>query len=162
MARYAIDGQTRVAYVPTIASQAAPTAASEMVAGGVAELTAALTADGFAVNVTEDTKDRTTLASTFNAAGQGRAGGEIVLTYFRDTVTGLDKPYATLKSSTLGFIVARFGVLYTTAWTAGDKVRVYPIQCGLQKDVPAAKNTDWQISQMLYITDAWTIDGVLA
>jgi hypothetical protein len=162
MARYPIDGQVRVAFVPTIASMAAPTAASEMVAGGVAELTANLTADGFSVNITEDSKDRTTLASTFNAVAQGRAGGDMALTYFRDSITGTDKPYATLKSGTLGFIVVRFGVLYSTAWTAGDKVRVYPIQCGLQKDVPAAKNTDWQIAQMLYITDAWVIDGVLA
>lgn len=161
MAHFSIDGNIRATFIPACANIAAPTVA-ELTAAGIAELAAALTPDGLNVNVTEDNKDTTTLASTFNGQAPGRAGGDIALTYFRDTVGGSDKPYTTLKRFTAGFLVIRLGVLNSTAYATSDKVRVYPITCGLQKDVPAAKNTDWQISQSLYVTADWNIDAVVA
>lgn len=162
MARIAIDGSVKVGFVSGasgIADITAPTVA-ELDAG--ISFADHLTPDGLNINVTEDNKDVTTLASKFNAQEPGRAGGDAALTYFRDDVTGSDLAYATLKSKTRGFLVVRIGPDESVAWTAADKVRVYPVQCGLQKDVPAAKNTDWQISQQLYISDDWEIDAVVA
>jgi hypothetical protein len=162
MALIPIDGNVKVAYVATIASIAAPAAATELNAGtSITDLAQRLTPDGLNMNRTEDTKDRSTLASTFNVVAPGRAGGTVVLKYYRDTVVGSDKPYATLKDGTLGYLVIRRGPTEATAFAAADKLEVYPIVCGKQLPTDPAKNSDSQVQQTLYL-GAWNIDAVAA
>lgn len=126
MADIIVDGQTRVAYVPTIANIAAPTTA-ELNAGTL--LTTTLIPSGLE-NFENSTAsvDNTSLASTFDTVLPGRQS-------FGDTALVLKKQDATdtvfnLLSvpGTNGYIVIRDGVATGTAWATSDKVEVYPIR----------------------------------
>lgn len=126
MADIIVDGQTRVAYVPTIANIAAPTTA-ELNAGTL--LTTTLIPSGLE-NFENSTAsvDNTSLASTFDTVLPGRQS-------FGDTALVLKKQDATdtvfnLLSvpGTNGYIVIRDGVATATAWATSDKVEVYPVR----------------------------------
>lgn len=127
MADIIVDGQTRVAYVPTIANTAAPTTA-ELNAGTLLQSTLIPTGlEGFE-NTTADV-DNTSLASTFDTVLPGRqsfAGGTGLVLKKQDAT---DTVFNLLSvPGTNGYIVIRDGVANTTAWTAADKVEVYPIR----------------------------------
>lgn len=126
MADIIVDGMTRVAFVPTIANIAAPTTA-ELNAGTLLQSTlipAGL--EGFE-NTTADV-DNTSLASTFDTKLPGRqsfSGTGLVL----KKQDGTDTVFNLLSvPNTSGYIVIRDGVTESTAWTAADKVEVYPIR----------------------------------
>lgn len=126
MADIIVDGQTRVAYVPTIADIAAPTA-TELNAGTV--LTTTLIPAGLeGWESTTAEVDNSSLASTFDTKLPGRVS-------FSGTALVFKKQDATDTVFTLmttpgtnGYLVVRDGVASTTAWTAADKVEVYPIR----------------------------------
>ncbi|MEO5665515.1 MAG: hypothetical protein ABIR39_19795 [Nocardioides sp.] len=126
MADIIVDGQTRVAFVPTIANIAAPTTA-ELNAGTLLQSTlipAGL--EGFE-NTTADV-DNTSLASTFDTKLPGRqsfSGTGLVL----KKQDGTDTVFNLLSvPNTAGYIVIRDGVAESTAWAATNKVEVYPIR----------------------------------
>jgi hypothetical protein len=126
MADIIVDGQTRVAFVPTIANIAAPTTA-ELNAGTLLQSTlipAGL--EGFE-NSTADV-DNTSLASTFDTKLPGRqsfSGTGLVL----KKQDGTDTVFNLLSvPNTSGYIVIRDGVTESTAWAATNKVEVYPIR----------------------------------
>jgi hypothetical protein len=127
------DGNTRVSFVPAIANIAAPTTA-ELNAGTLLQST--ITSDGLmGFEAATGQVDNTALNSTFNTNVPGRAA-------FSGTGLRLKKQTATdtifnlLTYGTAGFIVIRRSVLETTAWTAAQKVEVFPIICGYEKRLP--------------------------
>lgn len=126
MADIIVDGQTKVYYVPTISSIAAPTT-TELNAGTA--LTATLIPAGLEgfENTTADV-DNTSLASTFDTKLPGRqsfSGTGLVL----KKQDGTDTVFNLLSvPGTNGYIVIRDGSSYATAWAASDKVEVYPIR----------------------------------
>jgi len=127
MADIIIDGKVRVAFVPTIANIAAPTVA-ELNAGTLLQSTLIPTGlEGFE-NTTAEV-DNSSLASIFDTNLPGRlaiTGTGLVL----KKQDGTDTIFGLLLPNTNGFIVIRAnGVLESTAWTAGQLVRVYPIRC---------------------------------
>jgi hypothetical protein len=121
-----VDGQTRVAWVPTIANTAAPTT-TELNAGTLLQSTlipAGL--EGFENSTAE--VDNTSLASTFDTKLPGRqsfSGTGLVL----KKQNGTDTVFNLMTTpNTDGYIVIRDGVAESTAWASSDKVEVYPVR----------------------------------
>src|SRR5690349_19218278 len=105
MGRIASTGVIRVQYVPTIASQTAPTTA-ELTAG--VDLTPWLTRAGLSTPSDGSTIDVAGANDRYNSTASGSYGGQpIKLTLLRDSVSGSDTAYSTLPRQTKGFLVIR-------------------------------------------------------
>lgn len=137
MADSLADGMTRVAYVPTIANNAAPTT-TELNAGIL--LQSVMTADGL-VGFEAETADvdTTALDSTFDTVTIGRDSFSGTLLRFKKQ-TGTDTAYDTLVRGLTGYIVVRRDIASGTAWASSQKVEVFPIVCGTAKNLPPARN----------------------
>lgn len=127
MADIVVDGMTRVAFVPAIASTAAPSAGTELSAGTLLHDTlipAGL--EGFEAST--DGVDASSLASTFSLALPGRqsvSGLGLVL----KKQDGTDTIFNLLSvPNTNGFIVIRDSIAAATNWAASQKVEVWPIR----------------------------------
>lgn len=131
------DGMTKVVWASSIANINAPTAA-ELTAGS--DFTTRITPDGLKIDPSTADVDTSSLASTFDTKTVGRVGFEPELTFKRGTAGSEDLPYTTLKYGVSGYLVVRRGVAYATAWSAGQKVEVYPITCGEPQNVSPAAN----------------------
>jgi hypothetical protein len=123
VARYANDGQIRISVVSTIASIAAPTTA-ELNAGTL--ITNFVTKDGLTVPAEQNYVDNFSLAETYNAQVVGSFGGPITMIGIRDNAT--DTFWDLVIYGTNTHLVVRRGTPTATAWGAGNKVEVYPIQ----------------------------------
>lgn len=138
MADIPVDGNTRVAWVPAIANKAAPTVA-ELNAGIL--LQSVITADGL-VGFEPETADvdTTSLASTFNTLTIGRDtfSGTMLRLKKQD---GTDTAYNTLVRGATGHVVIRRDIAESTAWTASQKVEVYPVICGQARRLAPEANT---------------------
>lgn len=120
------DGKERWDWVPSIASQAAPTTA-ELGAG--IRISQYMTKDG-ATGFQIDTADAPTssMESTFDTATNGRRNLNSPRLRFKQQ-SGTDTVFDTLLPDTEGFLVRRRGVAAATAYAASDKVSVYPVIC---------------------------------
>lgn len=138
MADIVADGRTRVSWVTTIANIAAPTTA-ELNAGMLLHST--LTADGLSGFRPEQTKvPSTALDSTSNTQRNGRVNFEGMMLRLKKQ-TGTDTIYNTLVKDVEGYVVIRNSSTASTAWAAGDKVRVYPVVCGETAWMDPEENT---------------------
>lgn len=157
MSRYVHEGNTRVDFVPTIASKAAPTVA-ELGAGTA--LSTLLTKDGLQVPDTQNMVDSSTLSDTFDAQVVGSWGGGVSLTGFRDNVS--DDLWDLAVYGDEGYIVVRRGSAYDTAWAAADVVEVYPIQ--FHEPVPnaTASNEEARFTVACAVTSAPNKRAVVA
>jgi hypothetical protein len=131
------DGKTRVAWVTAIANIAAPTVA-ELNAGQ--DFTTRITPDGLNIPAETADVDNSSLASTFTTNRAGRRSFSPEVTFKRGDSAGDDAPWTTLTYQTMGYLVVRRVLPYTTAWTAGQSVEVYPVECGERNSVPPAPN----------------------
>jgi hypothetical protein len=131
------DGKTRVTWVASIANINAPTAAE--CTGGM-DLTARITADGLKTDPTTASVDTGSLASTYDTEEVGRTKYDNELTLKRGTTGPEDLPYSTLTYGVRGYLVVRRAVLYSTAWTTGQQVEVYPTVCGERMNKASAAN----------------------
>ena len=138
MADQITDGMTRVAWVTTIASIAAPTT-SELNAGILLHDT--MTADGLA-GFQPDTADVATskFSATFDTTKPGRVNFSGTMLRFCKQDTG-DTIYTTLAYNTVGFVVIRRGLTAGTAWLSTQKVEVYPATCGERRLLDPEPNT---------------------
>ncbi|MFC8429917.1 hypothetical protein [Streptomyces sp. NPDC057253] len=151
MADLISDGKTRVAWLSTVANINAPTVA-ELTAG--ADYTKRITPDGLKIDPSTADVDTSSLASTFDTKTAGRVGFDTELTFKRGDTVGDDAPFTTLKYGVSGFLVVRRGVAYTTAWTVGQKVEVYPITCGEPQNSSPAANEVLKFVSPMKVTDA--------
>lgn len=147
MARFVHEGNTKVAWVTTIADIDAPTVA-ELGAG--TDLSQLLTKDGLQTPDTQNMVDSSTLADTFDAQVVGSWGGGINLTGFRDDTT--DTLWDLAVYGTNGYLVVRRGIAYDTAWTAAQDVEVYPAE--MHEPVPnqSGANEEVRFSLALAVT----------
>ena len=154
-----IDGKVRVSWVPTIASQAAPTVA-ELGAG--TSLESLLTADGligFEPNTAE--VDTTSLDSTFDTKAPGRA--EYSGCALRLKKQGAaDAVYAALIREAAGYVVVRRDIAASTAWTAAQTVEVYPAVLGETKNLQPEKNAVQKYEVPVMVSSAPTIRAAVA
>ncbi|WP_020141132.1 hypothetical protein [Streptomyces sp. 351MFTsu5.1] len=153
------DGKTRVAWLSTVANINAPTVA-ELTAG--ADYTKRITPDGLKVDPSTADVDTSSLASTFDTKTAGRVGFDTELTFKRGDTVGDDAPYTTLKYGVSGFLVIRRGVAYSTAWTVGQKVEVYPITCGEPQNSSPAANEVMKFVSPMKVTDAPATSATVA
>lgn len=144
MADIPTDGNTRVAYVPTIANQAAPTT-TELNAGTL--LQSVITSDGLVgFEPTTSDVDNTALNSTFNTVTIGRDQYSGTMLRFKKQ-SGTDTAYATLTRGTSGYIVIRRDIAETTAWASSQAVEVYPVTFGQTRRLTPEANslTRWEV-----------------
>lgn len=143
------DGNTKVAWVGSIANIHAPTAA-ELVAGF--DWTTRITPDGLKTDAATASVDTSSLASTFGTSQVGRRSFTVELTIKRGSTTPEDQPKTTLIYGAAGYLVVRRGVAYTTAFTSGDKVEVYPVTASEPSNVAPAANEVSKFTAALMVT----------
>jgi hypothetical protein len=135
MADYGFDGMIKVSFVPTIASLSAPTTV-ELSAG--TPLEDVLTPDGLTISSDTANIDTSKLSSTFTANIIGRSSFTLGIKYVR----GTDAKQTALETAMIkganGYLVVRRDIVASTAWTAAQKVEIYPCQVGeANPDSPA-------------------------
>lgn len=143
------DGMTRVSWVPTISNTSAPTTA-ELNAGVALE--SFITPDGLGINTSTDTVDNSALNSTQSTVLPGRRADEVSLTFKQQGQSAA--PWTTFASRPSGFLVVRRGVASATAWTAAQKVQVYPCTAGDRQILPPAANELEKFTVPLMVTAA--------
>lgn len=159
MADIVADGRTRVAWVPSIGNIASPTT-GELGAGLL--LQTLLTADGLAGLQPETAKvDTSSLASTFNTARNGRTSFDSPMLTLKKQDTG-DTAYTTLVRDAAGYLVVRTSVLEGTAWTTGQAIRVYPVQCGEVQHVDVEENSLERYQVPLTVTSTPNLRAAVA
>jgi hypothetical protein len=149
MADLISDGNVKVAWVTSIANINAPTAA-ELAAG--TDWTTRLTPDGLKTDPTTADVNTSSLASTFDTNQPGRRSYVVELTIKRGSTTTEDNPFTTLTYGATGYVVVRRGVPYATAFTAGDKVEVYPVAAGEAQNIAPAANEVSKFMSPLKVT----------
>ena len=157
MADIVNDGMTRVCFVPTISSTAAPTVA-EIAAGQ--NLEEYLTPDGLGMEFSTESVDVTALSGTYNAELPGRltVSTELTFKFQGDTAA----PFSTFASKPEGYIVLRRNVVATTAWTASQTVEVYAVQIGTRRRVAPAANEVLKFTVQAFHTSAPVFGATVA
>jgi len=132
------DGKTRVFWVFSIASQAAPTVA-ELNAG--IQLNSTMTADGLAgFNPSTADVDTSALDSIFNTTVNGRTSFSNTLLRLKRQ-SGTDTIFTTLTRDTAGFVVVRRSIAASTGWASTQLCEVYPAVCEEVSRLDPAPNT---------------------
>jgi hypothetical protein len=131
------DGQVRVAWLTAVSNIAAPTT-TELNAG--TDITTRITPDGLKTDPSTAKVDTGNLASTYDTEEMGRTKYDNEVTFKRGTAGAEDLPYSTFVKGARGYLVVRRGVTYTTAWTTGQQVEVYPTVCGERMNKATAPN----------------------
>jgi hypothetical protein len=149
MADLISDGNIKVAWVTSIATPTAPTAA-ELNAGY--DWTQRLTPDGLKADPTTADVNTSSLASTFETAVPGRKSYACEITFKRGTTPQDDQPYNTLSYGVTGYLVVRRGAAYATAFATGDRVEVYPVAAGEPQNVAPTANEILKVQVKLTVT----------
>lgn len=159
MADLITDGFTRVGWITTISNIAAPTTA-ELNAGILLHDT--MTADGLA-GFQPDTADVPTskFSSTFDTVRPGRISYSGTMLRFCKQ-DGTDTIFNTLAYNTAGFVVIRRGLAASTAWTASQKVEVYPAVCGERRRLDPEPNTLERWESMMKISAQPNLNATVA
>lgn len=129
------DGNIKVSWVTTIANTSAPTT-TELNAGIALE--AFITPDGYSITTSDDKVDTSALNSADNTAVPGRRNDEISITFKHQGDSAA--PWTTFASRPDGYIVERTSIAGSTAWTAAQKVRVFPVKAGSRQKAARAAN----------------------
>lgn len=135
MADIVSDGMTRVSWVTTISNTAAPTTA-ELNAGVALE--SFITPDGLSISTSTAAVDNSALNSVDNTSVAGRRSDDISITFKQQGQSGA--PWTTFSGKPSGYVVVRSGVAAATAWTASQKVQVFPAQAGDRQKASPAPN----------------------
>jgi hypothetical protein len=151
------DGMFKVTWCSTIANIAAPTVA-ELNAGTPLELL--ITPDGLKIDPDTASVDTSSLGSTFNTASAGRRSFSPAIMFKHQTPT--DTAFDLLPYRTSGFLVVRRNLIATTAWTASQKVAVYPMQVGEPKETTPAPNAVQTFESPMMVTSDPNTRAVVA
>lgn len=157
MSKYVHEGMTKVSWVPTIASIAAPTAA-ELTAG--TDITTLLTKDGLNISLNQNFVDNSGLHETFDSQLIGSWSGTVELTFKRDNAT--DTAWDLWEHGEVGYLVVRRGEAYDGAFAASDKVEVYPGQVGTARPNATAANAQATATVGMAITSEPDLHAVAA
>lgn len=154
MADLGFDGMIKVSFVPAILSVAAPKV-TELNAVGAIPLEGRLTAEGLTISSETADVDTSKLNSTANAGVIGRDTFTVGVTYVRgdSTDTEATKVQDGLIRGANGYLVVRRDKVSTVAWTIGDKVEVYAVQCRRPNPAPPAPDTLQSVEVGMAVTD---------
>lgn len=150
------DGNVRVS---VITSYTAGTLTAATATAGT-DITCYFTSDGFnrAIQQAAVVDDR--LCSTQSGEDPGRYNETLDIVYIWDqqnTVPTENLAYTTLTPGASKFLVVRYGLPYTTAYAATQKVDVIAFKGGRQGRMAVAQNEKLKIGQKLFIP----ADGVV-
>lgn len=159
MADMISDGQIRVSFVPTVANTAAPTTA-ELNAG--TDLSCLIMGDGLDISGDEGVVSAPKLCETTVSEQPGRSKTTVKLTCVRKTVTIEDIAWTTLQRGLQGYLVVRRGLTYATAWTAAQKVEVYPGTFGKRMPQKPEQNGVEKFDSQFYNSAPENLDAVVA
>lgn len=162
MARITPDSYTKIHFVPTIASSAAPTAA-ELAAGD--ELTSFLTPAGLDTPENATDADISSIASARDFSVPATVGGDIVGEFYRDDGTGstTDDAWDALPRLTQGFLViARFGGSGTdNAIQTADVVEVWEVRISERSNMRITRGEALRFSSKFAVA-ADMVEGTMA
>jgi hypothetical protein len=136
MADITADGAVKIYWLTSAPSNTSAPTTTELNAG--VDLTPYITADGWSVSTSTADIDVSALNSVDNLVIPGRRSDEIEVTFKSQGDTSA--PWTTFASRPSGYLVERIGVAYGTAWTAAQKVRIFPVTAADRARVPAAAN----------------------
>lgn len=161
MSKRLTDGNVKATFVPTIGSLTAPTVA-ELTDSGIVALETVLLDDGLKIEFDEGSIVGNVLASTQDFESPGRSKAKIELTGFRDSSPAQDRMWSVMTRSTLGYLVVRRAVLYTTAYAAGQKVEVYSVTCGERRPLAPERESYDKFMITLYPSGTYNVDVTVA
>lgn len=153
------DGKTKVAWLPTISSLTAPTAAE---LNAAPDFTLRITPDGLKKDPTTAAVDTGSLGSRTDTEEVGRVKWDIEVTFKIGSTPTEQLPYTTLTLGTHGFLVVRHDIDFETAFAAGQTVEVYPVACGQRARKASAANEVSKFMSPMKLTSAASIDSVVA
>jgi hypothetical protein len=159
MADMLSDGQNKVSYVPAIANQSAPTT-TELNAG--TSLECLITGDGLDINTDEEVVSAPKLCETTTSEQPGRSKTTIQLTCVRKDTPVEDVAWTLLERGLTGYLVVRRGITYSTAWTAAQKVEVYPVKFGVPRPLKPEMNGVEKFMSQGYNTASPTLKATVA
>lgn len=142
-----IDGRVRVSWLTACANILLPTT-TELNAG--TGLEGFITPDGLDIAITTGSVDTSNLGSTFTTMRAGRKKPAITLTFLHDSPT--DTPFNLMVYRASGFLACRYGIDKATAWTTGDKVKVYPVEVAEPSETKPGVDATWGFSVDLFVT----------
>ncbi len=137
MADLGFDGMIKVSWVPTITNIGGPTVA-QLNAG--TSLEGRLVPDGLTISSDTAGVDNSKMNSTANSQIVGRGTYTLGVKYVRGDAadTAATAVETALAPRANGYLVVRRDIVSSTAFAAGQKVEVYPAQCGYANpDSPA-------------------------
>ena len=147
------DGNFWVKFVLAIADTTAPKLATETNAASSKDLTLYLTGDGWTPASDQASAPDTRLSALQDFENPGKSSESLSVTYVTNPDVALqDVARLTLLEGTTGFILSRRAKSREIALAVGDKVDIRPFRAGVQMDVPPESNSQFKISQKLFIT----------
>jgi hypothetical protein len=155
--QYSFDTLTRVDWVVTLSSTTSPTAA-QLNAG--TNLSGLVTKDGVNVSLSNNKVGTATIATITDTETVGSVGASLTLTGLRDDAA--DTFWNLAVYGTAGFVVIRRGVLYSTTYSAAQKVEVYPAKMFNPVPAPSAANTSQTFSVEFAITGEIQLKATVA
>lgn len=151
------DGNTKVSFVPSIATLSAPTT-TELNAGTSMEVY--ITPSGLQIKASTASVDTSSLASTFTTQGVGRRSFAITVEMKRGTP---DTMINLLPYRTSGFLVVRrTGGAATVPWTSDQTVEAYPVTVGEPELAPPAPNEVAKFTSSMMVTSDPSTRAVIA
>jgi hypothetical protein len=157
MGQYAFDTLTRVDWVVTLSSTTAPTAA-QLNAG--TNLSTLVTKDGVNVSLSNNKVSTATIATITDTEVPGSTGASVTLTGLRDD--SADTFWNLAVYNTAGFVVIRRGILYSTSYSAAQKVEVYPAKMFNPIPAPSAANTSQTFTVEFAVTGEIQLKATVA
>ena len=157
------EGNSKVAFVLTIANPSAPTVAEVTAASGV-DISFFLMAGAFQPNQEQARGDDRRYASKQVFQTLGRKNASIAdIRYIADPQaapgTANNKAMEVLAEGQTGFAVVRYGLdAETVDFTAAQKVDVWPVICGVQNKTPLAEDDEFA---KITITQALAVTGLV-
>jgi hypothetical protein len=157
------EGNSKVAYVPTLANPSAPTV-TEVTAAGSLDVSFFLTAGNFKASQDQNRGDDRRYASkqVFQTLGRKNATVDDIV-YVADPQAAAgnanNKAMEIFTESTTGYFVVRFGLdAETVDFAAAQKVDVWPIIFGSQNKTPLAEDDEFA---KITITQAVAVTGLV-
>lgn len=158
MPRFVDDGNTKVAWAD-LANKNFP-AVSELNAGE--DIECFLTGDGLNVNFSENEVDDAALCEPFDAKLPGTYAVNPELTLKRQTPAASDTAWNLFSTrGESGALVVRRGIDSDTAWTAGQKVEVYPGATGVRRVSPTARNEQAKFMITIFGSEEPALDATV-
>lgn len=159
-AAVAADGNIKVAWCTTVTTTAPTT--TQLNAG--TDLSFYLTPDGLkpAVDQQEVADDRLADAQTFQIPGRYKYTLDKLRYVFNPTSSPDNAAAVALTNGAVGYLVVRFGIASATAWTASQKVDIWPLTIGAPVKLPPEANSVLHIEQQVFVTNTVITDVAVA